>query len=48
MEQMTLETRLAQGGLDETLAQLYGKDRVEEGRGRCAAVLSGFEKKLRQ
>ena len=44
MEQMTLETRLAQGGLDETLARLYGKDRVEEGRGRCAAVLSGFEK----
>ena len=44
MESMTLETRLAQGALDETLARLYGANRLEEARARCAGVLSGFAK----
>lgn len=44
MESMTLETRLAQGALDETLARLYGAGRLEEARARCAGVLSGFAK----
>ena len=42
MEQ--LETRLTQGMLDETLVRLYGKDRLEQARTRCASVLAGFTK----
>lgn len=44
MEPLTLETRLAQGALDETLTRLYGAGRLEEARARCAGVLSGFAK----
>ncbi len=44
MEPMTLENRLTRGELDETLARLYGPDRVEEARRRCEGVLSGFAK----
>lgn len=44
MEPLTLETRLAQGVFDETLARLYGANRLEEARARCAGVLSGFAK----
>lgn len=44
METMPLETRLAQGALDDALVRLYGANRLEEARARCAGVLSGFAK----
>ncbi|MDD3346105.1 galactokinase family protein [Oscillibacter sp.] len=44
MERTKLEERLNRGELDTALARLYGETGVEEGRRRCAAVLSGFEK----
>ena len=44
MEQSTLETRLLSGELDGELTTLYGAERLEDARSRCAAVLSGFAK----
>ena len=44
MEHLTLEARLAAGALDETLTQLYGPERLEGARARCAAVCAGFAK----
>ena len=38
----SLETRIKQGALDETLTRLYGAP--EAARTRCAAVLEGFSK----
>jgi galactokinase len=37
-----LETKLAQGALDDTLKRLYGESRLKDARTRCAAVLTGF------
>ncbi len=39
----SLVTRLRSGALDEALVRLYGRSRLEEARGRCAAVADGFE-----
>lgn len=44
MEPLTLEIRLAQGALDDTLIRLYGANHLEAARARCAGVLSGFTK----
>lgn len=44
METMPLETRLVRGALDDALVRLYGANRLEEARARCAGVLSGFAK----
>ena len=44
MEQSTLETRLLSGELDGELTKLYGAERLEDARSRCAAVLGGFAK----
>ena len=44
MEQSPLETRLLSGELDGELTTLYGAERLEDARSRCAAVLSGFAK----
>lgn len=44
MEHQTLDARLAAGALDETLATLYGANRLESARIRVAGVLSGFVK----
>ena len=37
MEQSTLETRLLSGELDGELTTLYGAERLEDARSRCAA-----------
>ena len=42
METLSLETRLDQGGLDASLAALYGD--VETARSRCAKALDGFRR----
>ena len=42
METLSLETRLDQGGLDASLAALYGD--VETARSRCAQALDGFRR----
>jgi len=39
----SLVTRLRSGALDEALVRLYGRSRLEEARGRCAAAADGFE-----
>ena len=44
MEHSDLEARLRAGTFDETLARLYGKNRLEEARSRCGTVISGFAK----
>ena len=44
MEHSDLETRLRAGAFDETLARLYGKNRLEEARSRCGSVIAGFAK----
>ena len=44
MEYSDLETRLQAGAFDEMLDRLYGKNRREEARDRCAAVMAGFAK----
>lgn len=44
MENMTLNARLAEGALDEGLALLYGKEKLEASHSRCEAVLAGFSK----
>jgi galactokinase len=41
---MELETKLAQGALDDTLKRLYGTSHLEAARERCGAVLTGFAK----
>ncbi len=42
MEQSTLN--LLSGELDNMLIRLYGEDRLEDARARCAGVLAGFTK----
>ena len=44
MEHSDLETRLQAGAFDEMLDRLYGKNRREEARDRCAVVMAGFAK----
>ena len=44
MEYSDLETRLQAGAFDEMLDRLYGRNRREEARDRCAAVMAGFAK----
>ena len=44
MEHSYLETRLQAGAFDEMLDRLYGKNRREEARDRCSAVMAGFAK----
>ena len=44
MEHSDLETRLQAGAFDEMLDRLYGKNRREEARDRCEAVIAGFTK----
>jgi galactokinase len=39
-----LESKLAQGVLDDTLKRLYGANHLDDARTRCAAVLTGFTK----
>lgn len=42
MEHLNLNIRLSSGELDGALIRLYGADRLEAERARCACVLSGF------
>lgn len=42
MERATLETRLRQGGMDGVLRTLYGAERLDDARARCASVLAGY------
>ncbi len=44
MEHTTLEARLAAGEMDGRLTELYGADRCQAARERCAAVCAGFAK----